>query len=462
MSDILEALSHVFPKDRIFVDESTLSEYGHDWTKNLDAKPRAVVFPVTKEEVQSLVQWARQTKTPLVPSGGRTGLSGAATATNGEIVVSFQKMNKILSFDAADSSVWVEPGVVTEDLQNFAKEKNLNFPVDFAARGSSQIGGNIATNAGGINVVRYGLTRDWILSLEVVTGQGEVLTLNQGLIKNASGYDLRHLIIGSEGTLGFVTKAEVKLCPPVKESMVFLLAVDQLSSVMEVFKAFRDKMPLLAFEMLTDKALDIVLKNQSSLKAPFSDRYPYYLVVEAEKNDEQAEERALEIFEFAVEKGWVLDGVLAQSQLQAREFWKYREDISESTAPYSPYKNDVSVRISQVPQFLETTEALLKKEYPNLEVVWFGHIGDGNLHINVLKPADWSKEKFLNECHRVSELLFKTLQSFGGSISAEHGVGLVKKPFLNFTRSKAEIEIFRGIKKVFDPDGIMNPGKIFD
>lgn len=458
----MKKLEDIFPNDRIAKDESTLDEYSHDWTKNVDSKASVVVFPKTTEEVVALVSWARETKTALIPSGGRTGLSGAATATKGEVIVSFQKMNKILEFNPVDSSVWVEPGVVTEDLQNFAKDKGLSFPVDFAARGSSQIGGNIATNAGGIHVVRYGLTRDWVLSLEVVTGRGEVLSLNQGLIKNASGYDLRHLFIGSEGTLGFITRAEIKLTSQVKDSMVFLLAVDQLSSVMEVFKAFRGELSLLAFEMFTQKALEVVLKNQSSLSAPFGDSSPYYLVVEAEKVSEASEEKALEVFEKCMEEGWVNDGLLAQSPAQAKEIWKYREDISESTAPYSPYKNDISVRISKVPEFLESTEKLLKTEYPHLDVVWFGHIGDGNLHINVLKPQDWTKEKFLNECDRVNQILFKNLKVFGGSISAEHGVGLIKKPYLTFTRSEAEVEMFRGIKKVFDPDGILNPGKIFD
>lgn len=458
----MKTLKDLFPKDQLLEDQSSLEEYAHDWAKNISFKASQVVFPKTTEDVHRLVQWARETNTALVPSGGRTGLSGAATATQGEVIVSFQKMNQILEFNEVDSSVWVEPGVVTEDLQNFAKEKGLSFPVDFAARGSSQIGGNVATNAGGINVVRYGLMRDWVLSLEVVTGKGELLQLNQGLIKNASGYDLRHLFIGSEGTLGFVTRAEIKLTTRPMDSMVFLFATDQLSSVMEVFKAFRKELPLLAFEMFTDKALDVVLKNQSSLGAPFAERHPYYLVVEAEKINEKTEEMALEVFEKCLENGWVSDGVLAQSQTQAKDLWSYREHISESTAPFSPYKNDISVRISKVPEFLESTEKLLREGYPHLEVVWFGHIGDGNLHINVLKPSDMAQDQFLKECDRVNQILFANLKAFQGSISAEHGVGLVKKPYLEFTRSKEEIEIFRGIKKVFDPDGILNPGKIFD
>ncbi|HAG91549.1 MAG TPA: FAD-binding oxidoreductase, partial [Bdellovibrionales bacterium] len=391
-----------------------------------------------------------------------TGLSGAATATKGEVIVSFQKMNRILEFSDVDSSVWIEPGVITEDLQNFAKDKGLYFPIDFAARGSSQVGGNIATNAGGIHVLRYGLTRDWVMSLEVVTGTGEVLKLNQGLIKNATGYDLRHLMIGSEGTLGFVTKAEMRLCPPPKETMVFLFAVDSLASIMEVFKSFRKNLSLIAFEMFTQEALSLVVESESSRKAPFDSEYPYYLVVEGEKDSVDAEDRALALFEECVEKGLIVDGVLAQSPQQAKELWSYREDISECATPFSPYKNDISVRISKVPGFLESTESLLKKEYPDLRVVWFGHIGDGNLHINILKPESMDKTEFLSKCAHASELLFQSLQKFEGSISAEHGVGIVKKPYLEFTRSKAEVEIFRGIKKSFDPDGILNPGKIFD
>lgn len=454
-------LSQFLDPQRIKSDSSSLAHYGKDWTKHLKVDARAIVFPVNTQEVVELVRWARRTKTALVPSGGRTGLSGAATATRGEVVVSFEKMNKILKFDEFDQCVQVEPGVITEDLQNFAKAKGLVFPVDFASRGSSQIGGNIATNAGGINVVRYGLIRNWVAFLEVVTGEGKVLQLNKSLVKNASGYDLRHLIIGSEGTLGFITKAEIMFTRPTKNPTVFLFAVPELDHVMKIYHSFKSQFPLLAFEMFTDIAMGYVLEH-TGLSRPLSTEAPYYVIVELENESESVLEQAMNLFESSLEKGWLTDGVISQSAQQSQDIWRLREDITEATSSWQPYKNDVSVRISRVPEFLTEVDQTLKKEYPTFKTVWFGHIGDGNLHINILKPENMSSEEFIKSCHQVDKILFQKIEAFGGSVSAEHGVGLTKKPYLTHTRSADEIAYMRAIKKVFDPDGILNPGKIFD
>ncbi len=444
---------------QIKTDPDSLQFYGKDWTTYFDIKASAVVFPESTSDVVQIVQWARQQKIGLVPSGGRTGLSGAACALNNEVIVSFEKMNQVLGFNETESSVDIQPGVITEDLQNYAKSKNLFYPIDFAARGSSQMGGNIATNAGGIKVVRYGLTRDWIIGLEVVTGAGEVLHLNNGLVKNATGLDLRHLFIGSEGILGFITKATIKLAPQPPQVKVLVLAIDQLSSVMKVFSEFKTKCQLQAYEMFSEKALQHVLTT-SALARPFATVSDYYVVCEVECADKNSEEKILSVFENVLENGWVLDGVISQSEVQAKTFWRYREDISESLSVHSPYKNDVAVSISKVPDFMKDLDAVLTAEYPTWEVVWFGHIGDGNLHINILKPQGMSKEAFVKECRRVDELVFKAVQKQMGSISAEHGVGLTKKSFLTYSRSQSEIELMKGIKKVFDPDLIMNPGKV--
>lgn len=454
-------LREILPGDLVRDDAEALQIYGRDWTKFIPPHPSAIVFPKQTSHVQALVKWARKTKTALVPSGGRTGLSGGALASKGEIVVSFERMNRILSFDAFDQTVTCEPGVVTETLQNYAKEKGLYFPVDFASRGSSQIGGNIATNAGGIKVLRYGLFRNWVAGLEVVTGAGDVLKLNRGLVKNATGYDLRQLFIGGEGTLGFITEATLNLARPPHGELVLLLAVPHLDAVMKVFHAFKSQTSLLAYEMFTDRALQEVT-GHTGLKSPLAGSHPYYVVVEVERDSTEAEARALEIFATALEKEWVSDGVQAQSAQQAKEFWRFREDISEATSRVLCYKNDISVRISKVPEFLTKMDQLLKSKYPTFEVVWFGHIGDGNLHINILKPSALSNEDFLKQCHQVDDQLFKMIEEFGGSISAEHGVGLTKKAYLLHTRSKEEVDLMRAIKKQFDPDGIMNPGKIFD
>lgn len=442
--------------DQIKTDTQSLKTYGADWTKHYTPDPSIILFPKTTKDVVNIVNWARATKTSLVPSGGRTGLSAAAFATNKEAVISFERMNTVLEFNPIDSTVTCEPGVITEALQNYAKDKNLIFPVDFAATGSSQIGGNVSTNAGGIKVIKYGLTRDWITSLEVVTGSGEVLTLNNSLVKNASGYDLKHLFIGSEGTLGFITKVTVKLCPPPKETQVLFLSLEKLEDILKVYSLFTQKHSVLAFEYISKLAAQKVVAA-TKYNLPVQDEASHYLLIELEDTTENIEAT----FSTAFENEWLTDGVISQNSQQTQEIWAIRENISETLSTEHPYKNDVSVKISKVTEFLEQTDKLLKADYPNIEVVWFGHIGDGNMHINILKPADMDSEAFLKQCHKVDDKLFSIIESLGGSISAEHGVGLVKKDYLKYTRSEAEISLMKQIKTVFDPDGIMNPGKMF-
>jgi glycolate oxidase subunit GlcD len=456
----LDELKSFLNDKQILTDPQSTAKWGRDWTTYFDINASAIVFPETADQVVQIVKWARTHKVGLVPSGGRTGLSGAAVATNGEIVVSFDRMNKISKLNPVDNTVTVQPGVVTEALQNFALENNLFYPVDFAARGSSQMGGNIATNAGGIKVLRYGLTRNWITGLKVVTGTGELLSLNNNLVKNATGYDLRHLFIGSEGTLGFVVEATVQLIPKPQEQQVLLMAVNDLQNLMKVFAQFKNHVSLTAFEFFSDLALQKVI-GAMKLSSPFDKAYPFYIVAEVEKFSTDDEDKIMKAFEECLEKDWITDGVVAQSASQAKTFWRFREDISESLSKFSPYKNDISVQIDQVPGFMNSLDKIIKANYPKWEVVWFGHIGDGNLHLNILRPDGMSKEDFVKDCQKVDVLIFQEIQKFAGSISAEHGVGLTKKPFLQFSRSQSEIQIMKGIKKIFDPDNIINPGKIF-
>ena len=456
----VQALMQAVPSLRLKTDLADLEHYGRDWTRRWTPAPLAIALPATVEEVQAVVRWANAHKVAVVPSGGRTGLSGGAVAAHGELVLSLERMNKALAFDAIDRTLTVQAGMALEALHNAAREHGLIYPVDFASRGSCSIGGNIATNAGGIRVIRYGNTREWIAGLKVVTGAGDLLELNNALVKNSSGYDLRHLFIGAEGTLGIVVEATVKLTDPPPPTSVMLLALPSFEVLMQVFAAFRSRLQLEAFEFLTDVALGHVLAHGA--QNPFAQTYPYYVVTEYATGDEAREAAALAAFESCMEQGWVLDGVISQSEAQAAQLWRLREGITESVARYVPYKNDISVRLSAMPAFLAETQALLGEAYPHFEVVWFGHIGDGNLHINVLKPEGMAQEAFVADCERVTRLLAQVLQCHGGSISAEHGIGLVKKPYLSCTRSAEEIALMRGIKAVLDPAGIMNPGKLFD
>ena len=449
-------LSDIVAPKQIKTDPEDLAVWGKDWTNGFDVAPSAVVFPESNEQVVELVKYAIAEDKALVPSGGRTGLSGGAVASNGEIVVSFDRMNKILSFDAADRLVTCQAGVVTQALQEFAADQGLFYPVDFASSGSSQIGGNVATNAGGIKVIRYGLTRDWVAGLRAVSGTGALLDCNAGLVKNATGYDLRHLFIGSEGTLGLVTEVDIRLAAQPAPQMVMVLGVPKVEELLQVLDAFSQRLTLSAFEFFSDLALEKVRAHRD-LPAPLSESVAFYALLEFDDHELDAASAA---FEHCLNEGWVVDGVVSQSEAQAASLWELREGISESIAPYTPYKNDLSVCINQVPEFLADVDAYVASSYPDFEVCWYGHIGDGNLHLNILKPADMSVEDFMAKGHHMSPKIFELVAQRRGSISAEHGVGLLKRDFLSFSRSDAEIELMRGLKNLFDPHQIMNPGKL--
>ncbi len=457
--DHIASIAEIVGADNLVSDDEAKQVYGLDWTRFYSPAPLCVVFPKSIEVVQALVLFASKNALSLVPSGGRTGLSGGAVACDGEVVVSFEKMNQVLEFDPIDQVVTVQPGLVTEALQQFAEDQGLFYPVDFASAGSSQIGGNLATNAGGIKVLKYGLTRDWVVGLKVVTGAGELLDLNRSLIKNATGYDLRHLFVGSEGTLGFIVEASMKLAQKPNNLTVALLAVPDMANIISVMTQFREHVELTAFEFFSDKALEHVLAH-SELSRPFADPSAFYALIEFDQRNPAVMDAALAAFESCVESGIAVDGVISQSEQQRKDIWRYREGISEAITPHTPYKNDVSVRVSKVPAFLKAVDATVTSAYPEFEIVWFGHIGDGNLHLNILKPTDWPLDRFKRECEAVSEQVMKLVQKFAGSVSAEHGVGLLKRDQLKYSRSAEEIEIMKAMKGVFDPAGIMNPGKL--
>ena len=460
-SALIDELKTLVEPGKVLTDADSLASYGKDWTRQFAPAPSAVVLPRRIEQVQAIVRWANRHRVALVPSGGRTGLSAAAVAANGEVVVAFDQMNRILDFNATDRTVVCQPGVITAQLQQFAEAQGLYYPVDFASAGSSQIGGNIGTNAGGIKVIRYGMTRNWVAGLKVVTGKGDLLELNKDLVKNATGYDLRQLFIGAEGTLGFVVEATMRLERQPTHLTAMVLGTPDFESIMPVLHAFQDKLDLTAFEFFSDRCLDKILAR-GDVPAPFETRAPFYALLEFEATTEERAEQALATFEHCVNEGWVIDGVMSQSEQQLRNLWKLREFISETISHFTPYKNDISVTVSKVPAFLADIDAIVTRNYPDFEVLWYGHIGDGNLHLNILKPAALSKEEFFGKCAAVNKWVFETVQQYNGSISAEHGVGMTKRDYLEYSRSPAEIDYMKAVKAAFDPNGIMNPGKIFN
>jgi len=456
---VVKELEGLVKEGRVLADADSLQHFGCDWTKQWQPDPLVIVLPKSLEEVQALVLWANENQVCLVPSGGRTGLSGGAVARNKEVVIALDLLNEINEFSDTERTVRCGAGVVTQQLQDFAEEKGLYYPVDFASSGSSQIGGNISTNAGGIKVIRYGMTRDWVAGLTVVTGKGDVLSLNKGLVKNATGYDLRHLFVGAEGTLGIVVDATIQLARPPKNLTVLVLGTSDFASIMQVLSTFQSNIDLTAFEFFSDVAASHVVAG-GKVARPFAEQTPYYALLEFEADNEQMLDTAMSLFESCLEQGWVVDGVMSQSERQAENLWKLREYISETISEFTPYKNDISVTISHVPDFIAEVDAIVKAHYPDFEIVWFGHIGDGNVHLNILKPTALAKEEFFSHCQKVSQWVFEIVQKYEGSISAEHGVGLLKQPYLSYTRSEEEIAYMKAIKQAFDPKGIMNPGKV--
>jgi FAD/FMN-containing dehydrogenase len=453
-ASIIELESVLTPEARLLKGDAALA-YGSDWSSCGPGSPRFAILPGTVDDVCAVVQWARRHGVALVPSGGRTGLSGGAVASAEELVVSLGRMRRVLSVDPGQRTITVQAGATTQSVQEAAAANGLFYPVDLASRGSSQIGGNIATNAGGIRVLRYGLTRDWVASLKFVTGNGELLELNRGLVKNATGYDLRHLVVGSEGSLGIIVEATLKLCAPPPQQQVMLLAVPSMQHLTGAYECLRRAFLLSAFEFFSNKALDRLVA--AGARRPFATPSDCYVLAEFDRQEDAVEAAFREL----AESGFATDAILAKSNAEAAELWRLREGITESLSHHQPYKNDVSVRPDLVPAFVREVDELFAAQYPAFEIIWFGHVGDGNLHISILPPAGFPKDAFVSECERVTHMLGMVLGDFGGSISAEHGIGLLKRPYLHYSRSPAEIELMRGMKRVFDPAGVMNPGKLF-
>jgi FAD/FMN-containing dehydrogenase len=459
-ADFVAALGRDFPADFTTREPGDLAEYGKDWTKVTPPAPSAIALPRTTDEVSRLVVLANRHRVAIVPSGGRTGLAGGALAAKGEVVVSMTRMRRMDPVDLLGSTVRVQAGAVTEEVHKHCAPHGLTWPVDFASKGSSHVGGNIATNAGGVKVIRYGLTRNWVLGLEVVLPDGTVLALNGALEKNNTGLDLRQLFIGSEGTLGIVTEATLKLARLPSSLKVFLFGVKDLAAVLALFReARRAPFTISAYEFFTDRCLARLLRHRA-LRAPLAHKSSHFVLLEVEGGDESLfESWTTSLFE----RGLIEDGTMAQHSTQAAELWALREGISESlSATGLPHKNDVALPVAALEAFCAELDAIFAARYPDWEICLFGHIGDGNLHINVMKPDAIDRPTFLAKTKEADHDLFALVKKHAGSISAEHGIGLLKKPYLGYSRSEGEMAVMRAVKRALDPNGIMNPGKVID
>lgn len=459
----LQKLSAIVGAAHCKTDQTTCQTYGKDWT-HLTGEASCVLFPATTQEVSAILTYCHAENLAVIPSGGRTGLAGAAVATQGEIVIALDRMNKILLVDAIGLSITAESGAIIQNLQQKAREHGLFYPVDLASKGSCQLGGNIATNAGGLKLIRFGGTREQVLGLEIVLANGDILDLNLNLRKDNSGYDLKQLFIGSEGTLGIITKATMKLVQQPRDLKLAVLGCQTFEHVLRILQLCNQRgIQPTAFEYLTQQALNIVLKHHPEVRAPFSEAAAFYVLLEIENLGAEALQR----FEALLEETFTLeiaqDAVLAQSSQQFHDLWKTRELISESVAQHGfVRKNDVTIPIAQLGQFQTVMEQMAQTCPAYIELVLFGHIGDGNIHINYVGQKSKPASQFLADVQHIEHQVFATIAKLRGSISAEHGIGLIKKPELAVTRTPEMIQWQRSIKRLFDPKGILNPGKIFD
>ena len=467
MTALLETLRGIVG-DAHVLHEGDLSAWEVDWRKRARGKALAVVRPATTEQVAAVVRACAAAGTPLVPQGGNTGLVVGATPDESgtQVVLSLQRMSAVREIDAGNMTVTVEAGCVLQNLQEAARQAGRLFPLSLGAEGSCTLGGNLATNAGGTQVLRYGNARDLCLGLEVVTAQGEVWDGLSGLRKDNTGYDLRDLFIGSEGTLGVITAATLKLYPQPAATLTAWAAVPSMEAAVRLLGLAREQLGagLTGFEVMGQFALSLVARHFSQMRVPFVDASPYGVLLENADHESELHARGQfeALLESALEDGCVTDAVVAENIAQARQLWHIRESIPLAQAEEGlNIKHDVSVPISRIPAYCEETDALLAREIPGVRLVNFGHLGDGNLHYNVQAPEGGDAAAFLREQEkRVNAIVYDQVRKFGGSISAEHGVGSLKVDTLPDYKSPVALGLMKAVKHALDPKGVLNPGRV--
>jgi FAD/FMN-containing dehydrogenase len=448
--------------------QTDLSAWENDWRKRAHGRALAVVRPGNSAEVAAVVKACAAAGASIVPQGGNTGLVvGSVPDDSGtQVLLSLGRMQAVRALDAANLTVTVEAGCVLQNLQATAENAGFLFPLSLAAEGSCTIGGNLATNAGGTQVVRYGNARDLCLGLEVVTAQGEIWHGLTGLRKDNTGYDLRDLFIGSEGTLGIITAATLKLYPQPAAQLTAWAAVPTLDAAVSLLGMAHQRLSagLTGFEVMGQFALSLVNKHFAALRVPLWDQSPFCVLLENSDSESEVHARSqLEgLLETAFEQGIVSDAVVAESIAQANGLWHIRESIPLAQAEEGlNIKHDISIPVSRIPAFCAETDALLQREIPGVRLVNFGHLGDGNLHYNVQAPENGDAAAFLREQEeRVNTLVFQQVARFDGSISAEHGVGSLKAGKLPHYKDPVALAMMRSIKQALDPHNLMNPGRV--
>ena len=471
MSALLDNLRRICGDANVLTHDdpqTDLSAWERDWRKRAHGRALAVVRPANVQEVAAVVKACANTFTSIVPQGGNTGLVvGSVPDESGQqVVLSLQRMNQIRAVDAANLTVVAEAGCILQNVQEHVDKAGFLFPLSLAAEGSCTLGGNLGTNAGGTQVVRFGNTRELCLGLEVVTARGEIWHGLSGLRKDNTGYDLRNLMIGSEGTLGIITAACMKLYPKPAAQLTTWAAVPSMEAAVALLGLAHERLGagLTGFEVMGQFALSLVDKHHPQLRVPLYKDTPWCVLLE--NSDHESEEHARAAFEglmeSAMDKGWVTDAVVAESLAQAQVLWQIRETIPLAQADEGlNIKHDISVPVSRIPQFVAETDALLQSKIPGIRLVNFGHLGDGNLHYNVQAPQGEDGAAFLRDFEdTVNTWVFDQVKAFDGSISAEHGVGSLKVEKLIHYKDPTALAMMKAIKQALDPQNIMNPGRV--
>jgi FAD/FMN-containing dehydrogenase len=424
----------------------------------------AVVKPASTEELARVVRLCADAGIAIVPQGGNTGLVGGGVPDGG-IVLSTARMNRIRAIDPVNRTISLEAGVILADVQAAAEEAGALFPLSLGAEGSCRIGGNLATNAGGITVVRYGNARDMVLGLEVVLPDGRIWDGMRELRKNNTGYDLKQVFLGSEGTLGIITAAVLKLYPKPRAAETALAAVPSVRAALDLFNRTNELAgdSLTAFEFMARIGIDFVLKHVPDTVDPFAEHHPFYALIKltSTRSNATLKDTLENILADAFEEGLVEDAVIAASEAQSDALWRIRESIPEGQKPEGgSIKNDVSVPLSRVPEFIESATAAVEQAMPGIRVVPFGHFGDGNIHFNLSQPVGADPKTFLAEWDRFDRIVADIATGLGGSFSAEHGIGRLKRVDMTRYKSDVEMDLMRALKRAIDPRNIMNPGKV--
>ena len=468
MQNLIDQLIQLLGKSSVLIDDQEKLPYLTDWRKRFSGRALAVLLPKATEEVAQIVQLCAAAKVAIVPQGGQTSFCGGATPDNSgtQIILNLKRMNQIRELDAANQTITVEAGCILQSVQEKAAAQDFLFPLSLGAEGSCMIGGNLATNAGGTNVLRYGNTRDLCLGLEVVTAKGEIWNGMKGLRKDNTGYDLRDLFIGSEGTLGIITAAVMKLYPLPISQWTTLVATQDIASTIALLNLFQKRATALltGFEMMTQESLELNEKHFPHMANPLKGNPPYTVLIEL--SDHESEEHVRQLLEANLEEafssGLISDAVIASNLSQANSFWHMREHITLAQAEEGAnLKNDITIPLSSLDSFIQETDLLIRSQYPGVRIINFGHLGDGNLHYNIAPPiGDDAKAFNLANEKAIYKLVNAQVERYRGSISAEHGIGQLKLGDLRAHKGVVAHDLMKALKTALDPQNILNPNKV--